>query len=129
MSTSLIFAKFDMNKPGLVKQLEMSGMQAICLLAFNDQEEYTYADLQKKTGFTDQELNIQLISLACLDQKVLLAIKPEGPEEKKDEEMTDEKKEDPNASKKKSKMADNKKSFKKTITKEDLFRVNDKFRS
>ena len=42
MSTSLIFAKFDLAKPGLVKQLEMSGMQAICLLAFNDQEEYTY---------------------------------------------------------------------------------------
>ena len=131
MSTSLIFAKFDLNKPTLVKQLEMSGMQAICLLAFNDQEEYTYAELQKKTGFTDQELNIQLISLACLDQKVLLAIKPEvkEEEEKKDEATGDEKKDDPNLTKKKSKMAENKKSFKKTITKEDLFRVNDKFRS
>ena len=43
--------------------------------------------------------------------------------------MTEEKKEDPNLTKKKSKMADNKKSFKKTITKDDLFRVNDKFRS
>ena len=57
-----------------MKQLEVSGMQAICLLAFNDAAEYTYDDLKEKTGFTDQELNIQLISLACLDQKVLVAV-------------------------------------------------------
>ena len=133
MSTALIFAVFDFEKPNLVKQLEVSGMQAICLLAFNDEQEFTYDALKEKTGFTDQELNIQLISLACLDQKVLVAIKPEKKEEATTEvnkdSATEEKKDDPSLSKKKSKMADSKKSFKKTITKEDLFRVNDKFRS
>ena len=130
MSTSLIFARFDLSKPNLTKQLEVSGMQAICLLAFNDQEEYTYQALQEKTGFTDQELNIQLISLACLDQKVLLAIKPEVTEEKKEgDTATEEKKEDPSLTKKKSKIAESKKSIRKTITKDDIFRVNDKFRS
>ena len=58
MSTSLIFAKFDLEKPNIVKQLEVSGMQAICLLAFNDEDEYTYNALKDKTGFTDQELNV-----------------------------------------------------------------------
>ena len=50
------------------------------LLAFNDEAEYTYSALQAKTGLSDQELNIQLISLACLDQKILLAIPPTAPE-------------------------------------------------
>ena len=76
MGTALIFATFQ---PKNVKQLEMSILQATVLLAFNDEEEYTYEALQAKTGLSDQELNIQLISLACLDQKLLLAIPPAPP--------------------------------------------------
>ena len=36
----------------------MSILQATVLLAFNDEEEYTYEALQSKTGLSDQELNI-----------------------------------------------------------------------
>lgn len=60
----------------------MSVLQATVLLAFNDEQEYSYDALQAKTGLSDTELNIQLISLACLDQKVLLAIPPMTEEEK-----------------------------------------------
>ena len=104
-------------------------MQAIVLLAFNDAEEYTYEALKEKTGFTDTELNVQLISLACLDQKVLLAIKPAEAGNKEADPNEEKKGPDASSNKKQSKMSTSKASFKKTITKEDIFRVNDKFRS
>ena len=50
------------------------------------------------------------------------ARKVESQEEKKSEA-------DPGLAKKKSKISTSKQSFKKTITKDDIFRVNDKFRS
>ena len=53
MSTALIYATFDLDKPKLTKQLEVSGMQAICLLAFNDAEQYSHTELKEKTGFND----------------------------------------------------------------------------
>ena len=42
MGTALIFATFQ---PKNVKQLEVSILQATVLLAFNDEEEYTYEAL------------------------------------------------------------------------------------
>lgn len=39
MGTALVFATFQQKN---VKQIELSALQAIVLLAFNDQEEYTY---------------------------------------------------------------------------------------
>lgn len=77
MGTALVFAAFQ---PKNIKQLELSVLQATVLLAFNDEQEYTYEALQAKTGLSDQELNIQLISMACLDHKLILAIPPPEPE-------------------------------------------------
>jgi len=42
MGTALIFSRFQ---PKNVKQLELSVLQAIVLLAFNDEMEYTYQAL------------------------------------------------------------------------------------
>ena len=74
-----------------------------------------------------------------MEHKILLATphKKEITEEEKkdDEEKKDESQEDKKESKKskaddkKSKMAGSKKSIKKTITKDDIFSVNEKFRS
>ena len=79
MGTALVFATFQ---PKNVKQLEVSVLQATVLVAFNDEQEYTYDALQAKTGLSDQELNMQLISLACMEHKLLMAIPPpEQPQE------------------------------------------------
>ena len=90
MSTALIYATFDPSKPKMTKQLEVSGMQAICLLAFNEAEEYSHTELKEKTGFNDQELNLQLISLSQLEHKVLL--KTSAPEKPAEESQSEEKK-------------------------------------
>jgi hypothetical protein len=43
-------------------------------MAFNGVSEISYADLLKTTGFEERELNKQLISLACLEYKILAVI-------------------------------------------------------
>jgi len=137
MATALIFAKFTPTaKANQVKQLEVSGLQALVLLAFNEQAVYTYEELRIKTGLTEQELNIQLISLACLEHKIILAKTPEKPAEieaegdsGQGETPGKEDNQTPKLQKTTSKISKSKTGIKKTITKEDVFRVNDKFRS
>ncbi len=50
----------------------MSGLQAIVLLCFNNHDTLGYSELVSLTGLMEEELNIQLISLACLEHKLLL---------------------------------------------------------
>ena len=73
MATCLIQANFSSNS---VKQLEVSGLQALVLLAFNKNDHLTYQQLLEETGLVDKELNVQLISLAMMEHKVLLVNTP-----------------------------------------------------
>ena len=68
-----------------------------------------------------------MISLACLEYKILTVVSPAIEEEKK-EENQEKKPERPQTA---SKMAakSGSKTIKKTITEKDSFRFNDKFRS
>jgi hypothetical protein len=60
MSTCLVFGNF-MKKPngtyGRQHQIELSSLQAIVLLAFNTNDEITYAKLLEITGMAERELN------------------------------------------------------------------------
>ena len=45
------------------------------LLAFNvDKDQLTYAELEEITGLRDRELNMQIISLATMEHKILKII-------------------------------------------------------
>lgn len=72
MATCLLIGRFNERT---VKQIEVSGLQALVLLAFNNKNRLSYEDLEQITGLQDKELNIQLISLATMEHKVLKIIK------------------------------------------------------
>jgi hypothetical protein len=54
----------------------VSGLQAIVLLCFNNGDHKTYKQLLEETGLSEKELNVQIISLATLEHKVLLIASP-----------------------------------------------------
>jgi hypothetical protein len=95
----------------------MSGLQAIVLLCFNDKDQLGYSDLLTLTGLSEEELNIQLISLACLEHKILLT----------DHSNVAWNQNLSQASKSQISLAREKSSFKKLITKDDTFTVNTGF--
>lgn len=92
MCTALVKATF---KPKNIKLLDLSGTQALVLLAFNDakrlmeaQEEppknpddriLSFDQLQSATGLDDEELRKQLISLSMLEHQVLVVVDNEQP--------------------------------------------------
>ena len=47
-------------------------MQALVLIAFNQNDHMSYQQLKLTTGMSEQELNVQLISLALMEHKVLV---------------------------------------------------------
>jgi hypothetical protein len=55
MATCILSACFDGKHE---KQLEVSGLQAIVLLAFNDKNELCYPEIEEITGLKDRDLNI-----------------------------------------------------------------------
>lgn len=136
MGSALLVGNFAVRN---TKQLEVSCTQALVLLAFNEKEEYKYNELLQKTGFTEVELNKQLISMACLQHKILSIVQPvTASTENKEEEAknvdktTDAVKiQDPKQQTGQTVQSTNrpKMIIKKTISKEDSFKVNDKFRS
>ena len=67
MCTALIQAKFSEKN---VKLLDLSGTQAVVLLAFNDGE-ISVSSLQEITGLEDNELKKALISLSIPQQQIL----------------------------------------------------------
>ena len=50
-------------------------MQALVLIAFNQNDHMSYQQLKQATGMSEQELNVQLISLALMEHKVLVQCK------------------------------------------------------
>lgn len=50
-------------------------MQAMVLVAFNQNDHMSYKELIQVTGMSEQELNVQLISLALMEHKVLAICK------------------------------------------------------
>lgn len=57
--------------PGGNKELQVSQYQALCLLPFNDLEEYGLTELKQITNIEDDELKRTLQSLACGKARVL----------------------------------------------------------
>lgn len=125
LSTSLVFAHFKPKADGTYAkefQLEVSGLQAIVLYCFNEGEQLSYEQLQAMTKLDERNLNQQLISLACMEYKILSVVKQQKPEEEEKKGI------DTTAVKpSKQKKPGEKKTIKKTISKEDSFTVNDKF--
>jgi hypothetical protein len=76
MATAQVQARFDLSKPD-TKQIEMSGLQAAVILQFNQNDQLTYSQLLALTGLAEEDLNIQLISLACFEHKLLLTDDPD----------------------------------------------------
>lgn len=58
-------------KPGVVKELDVSLFQAMCLLIFNDKTEWSYEEIQEHTKIEETELKRTLQSLACGKFRVL----------------------------------------------------------
>ena len=109
MCTSLIEAKFNKTT---TKLLELGGVQAVVLLAFNDSahQELSFEQLLGLTGLDAAELRKQLISLSMLEHQILTLIDDSAPL-KMLEAGADAK----------SLMMSKKKSIKKTITNKDVF--------
>lgn len=121
MCTSLIQANFSKSS---VKLLELSGIQAIVLLAFNDleqgQQELSFQQLKDLTGLEGPELRKQLISLSMSEHQVLVIV---------DDTMPLKMQEEKAATTSKPAMLSKKMVIKKQITKDDKFKVNRNFRS
>ncbi|KAK3763752.1 hypothetical protein RRG08_065716 [Elysia crispata] len=66
------------------KEIQVSLMQTLCLLLFNDTDELSFSDIQAATGIEEVELKRTLQSLACGKARVIYKI-PKG----KDVEETD----------------------------------------
>ena len=110
MCTALVQAKFtDKN----VKLLDLSGTQAVVLLAFNEGP-VAVTELQEITGLSDTELKKALISLSIPQQQILKIVdSDEAPKMSEGEGIPMSKK----------------KSIKMNFTKSDQFQVNKGFRS
>jgi len=76
MGTALVNARFT---PENVKLLDMSCSQALILLAFNDNESLSYAQIKEITGLSENEVKRQLVALTMADHQVLIqtSLKPE----------------------------------------------------
>lgn len=63
--------KAEFNGLTVRKELQVSLFQTLCLLLFNDNNEYTYLDIKIATRIEDSELKRTLQSLACGKARVL----------------------------------------------------------
>lgn len=72
--SGLMFALFDFQER---KELQVSLFQALVLLMFNDNTEYSLDDIKQSTLIEDSELRRTLQSLACGKARVLTKI-PKG---------------------------------------------------
>lgn len=138
MCTALVEAKF---KPKNVKLLDLSGTQALVLLAFNDAKRIMVQEAEKEgkdatavaegsdrilsfeqllsaTGLDEEELRKQLISLSMLEHQVLHVVDNEQPAQVTESTTPD-----------KPAVMSKRKTIRKVITKADKFKVNFEFRS
>ncbi|KAL8623970.1 Cullin-4A [Nucella lapillus] len=63
--------KADFNGFTVRKELQVSLFQTLCLLLFNDNDEFSYLDIKAATGIEESELKRTLQSLACGKARVL----------------------------------------------------------
>ena len=125
-STALLQAKYN---PKNIKLFDLGGTQAIVLLAFNDltgdQKSLSYEELLEVTGLSDSELKKAIITLSISQMQILKIVDDETPIqviEKQNSQTNPDGKSQPL-------MMSKTKSIKKTISKQDRFEVNLKFRS
>ncbi|GFN79945.1 cullin-4a [Plakobranchus ocellatus] len=76
--------KAEFNNFKARKEIQVSLLQTLCLLLFNDMDELSFSDIRTATGIEDVELKRTLQSLACGKARVIYKI-PKG----KDVEDTD----------------------------------------
>lgn len=54
-----------------VRLFDVSGTQAIILLAFNNAQRLSYSEIKEATGLSDNELKRQLVSLSLSEHQIL----------------------------------------------------------
>lgn len=69
--------KAEFNGYTVRKELQVSLFQTLCLLLFNDHDEFSYQDIKAATGIEESELKRTLQSLACGRARVLQKV-PKG---------------------------------------------------
>ncbi|XP_046371924.1 cullin-4A-like [Haliotis rufescens] len=72
---------------GVKKELQVSLFQSLCLLLFNEGDDYTYSEIKTATAITDSELRRTLQSLACGKARVLIKA-PKGKEVEDDDKFS-----------------------------------------
>ncbi|KAI8772252.1 Cullin-4A [Biomphalaria glabrata] len=63
--------KAEFNNYTTRKEIQVSLLQTLCLLLFNEADEYSFSDIKTATGIDEQELKRTLQSLACGKARVI----------------------------------------------------------
>uniref|UniRef100_A0A0B7AC95 Cullin-4A n=1 Tax=Arion vulgaris TaxID=1028688 RepID=A0A0B7AC95_9EUPU len=69
--------KAEFNNLTVRKEIQVSLLQTLCLLLFNEGDEYSFSDIKAATGIDEMELKRTLQSLACGKARVIYKI-PKG---------------------------------------------------
>ena len=118
MCTAQIEARFG---PNNIKLLELSGIQAIVLLSFNDltgDKQMSLQELIDKTGLESSELRKTVISLSMVENQIIKSVEDQSPLKMQESETANV-----------PAMMSKKKTIKKGISATDKFFINLAFKS